>query len=518
MTRLISHAPFPSGMVRFLLFMEYPIQEIVGFVVLFLNAILPQIYMSMPTPLTHIQHLYLRAGFGIHPLRAQQQRSRSIPQLVDQLLQESRQVNELDIIKDPLKGKDENKELSNFKIGLLFLRGRKDLKKLNLSWLRQMASSKAQLREKMTFFWHNHFSTHMPLGIISQSQNNTLRRHALGKFGDMLHAIAKDPAMILYLNNHQNKKGHPNENFAREVMELFTLGEGKYSEQDIKEAARAFTGWTTTKGGRFRFEKEQHDFGHKVFMGREGNFNGEDILNILLSRKDTAVHLCRKIYREFVADQVDEQRIQELANHFYDSDYDIAQLMRRIFTSNWFYSATHFGAKIKSPIELIVGYMRLLDMRFKKERLLLLGQKALGQVLFAPPNVAGWPGGTHWIDSSSLLFRMKLPLVIFAAHDYDLSIKPDFEDAAMDQPMSKSQQKKLKKAEAQVNWKPFVNAFRHVWKEEALLETLLDTLIQSPKDRIDRDLLRSYADSSSRENLIKSLSIRIMALPEYQLC
>ncbi len=462
-------------------------------------------------------HLYLRAGFGIHPLRLRQKAQSSIPDLVDELLRESAPYEALDLVKDPLKGNDD-RELSYFRIGLLFLRGRKDLKKLNLGWLHQMAASKAQLREKMTLFWHNHFATHMPFGIISQLQNNTLRKHALGKFGDMLHAIAKDPAMLLYLNNHQNSKDHPNENFAREVMELFTLGEGHYSEQDVKEAARAFTGWTATKGGRYRFEQGQHDFGEKTFLGKTGRLGGEEILDTLLAQRQTARHLCTKIYRAFVNEQVDETRVEALATAFYDSGYDISGLMRQIFTADWFYAPENIGANIKSPTELLVGYMRLFDVRFKKENLILLGQKALGQMLFFPPNVAGWPGGAHWIDSSSLLFRMKLPLIIFAAHDYEISAKPDFEDAAMSDVMGPAQRKKLKKVQAQVNWKPFVQAFRHIRQEEELMETLLDTLIQAPKDRIDRDLLWSYTDRSSRENLIRSLAIRIMALPEYQLC
>src|SRR5262249_26211982 len=158
----------------------------------------------------------------------------------------------------------------------------------------------------------------------------------LDKFSDMLRAVAKDPAMMIYLNNFQNTKEAPNENFAREVMELFTMGIGNYTEQDIKEGARALTGWRITRKGEFEFVPNLHDDGEKNFLGRKGNFNGDDVINILLEQKQTAHYITTKIYREFVNEKINQSRVEELATGFFDSGYDIAKLMRAIFSSEWF--------------------------------------------------------------------------------------------------------------------------------------------------------------------------------------
>ena len=231
----------------------------------------------------HLQHLYKRAGFCAEPLFVRNSVQQSLIWHVQKLFSDSNRYDSLDLIDDPTNGRD--KDVGKFKLGVLFVRSRKDLKKLNLAWLDKMAQTKAQLRERMTFFWHNHFATSVQLGYLMQVQNNTFRKHALGKFGDLLHAIAKDPAMLIYLNNQQNRKNHPNENFAREVMELFCLGEGHYTEKDIKEAARAFTGWQVSGSGRYVFNKKQHDFGEKTFFGKTGNITGEDILDMLISHR-----------------------------------------------------------------------------------------------------------------------------------------------------------------------------------------------------------------------------------------
>ena len=167
----------------------------------------------------------------------------------------------------------------------MIVKSQEQLKELNLSWIEKMTANNNPLLERLTFFWHNHFATSVPFAYLMQQQNNTIRKFALGKFSDLLFAIAKDPAMIIYLNNQQNKKTAPNENFAREVMELFTLGEGKYSENDIKEAARAFTGWNSNKKGEFEFIAKDHDDTEKEFLGKKGNFNGDDILKIILVLK-----------------------------------------------------------------------------------------------------------------------------------------------------------------------------------------------------------------------------------------
>ncbi len=209
-----------------------------------------------------VQHLFLRAGFGESPTVIKQKTNSSIEVLVDELFTQSKQFRSLNYLEDPVKGKS----VSNFKLLIALLRAPEQARQLNLEWMEMLTTSSAQLREKMTYFWHDHFATSTQFAWLMQVQNNTLRKNALGKFGKLLHAIAKDPAMIIFLNNQQNKKDHPNENFAREVMELFTLGEGNlYTEKDIKEAARAFTGWTVNKKGQFEFIEKEHDSGEKEF-------------------------------------------------------------------------------------------------------------------------------------------------------------------------------------------------------------------------------------------------------------
>ncbi|HLG36038.1 MAG TPA: DUF1800 family protein, partial [Bacteroidia bacterium] len=212
-----------------------------------------------------LQHLYLRAGFGELPFVIKQKENLSLQQNVDSLFSDSEKTEDLDLIPYPLEGKE---DASNMRILRMVIKSREDVQKLNYHWLYRMTVTKASLREKMTFFWHNHFSTSVPFAYLMQQQNNMLRKHALGKFSDMLRAVSKDAAMMIYLNNQQNTKEAPNENFAREVMELFTLGIGHYTDQDIKEAARAFTGWRINRKGEFEMNAKQHDDREKNFLGK----------------------------------------------------------------------------------------------------------------------------------------------------------------------------------------------------------------------------------------------------------
>jgi uncharacterized protein (DUF1800 family) len=184
------------------------------------------------------------------------------------------------------------------------------MNELNLDWLKMLADEDAALRERMTYFWHGHFATSTPLAWLMQVQNNTLRKHALGNFKTLLHEVAKDPAMIIYLNNQQNKKESPNENFARELLELFTLGRDQgYTEQDIKEAARAFTGWSVNMKGEFEKNPKEHDDGEKSFMGKTGNFDGEDIIDILLENKRVSIFISEKVYTELVNTNINNAHV-----------------------------------------------------------------------------------------------------------------------------------------------------------------------------------------------------------------
>ncbi|HET6993463.1 MAG TPA: DUF1800 domain-containing protein [Chitinophagaceae bacterium] len=400
---------------------------------------------------------------------------------------------------------------------------REGIRNLNLYWLKEMVNSSAQLREKMAFFWHGHFACRNLNLFYQQGLLDVIRRNALGNFGTLLKEVSKSAAMLNFLNNQQNRKDHPNENFAREVMELFTLGRGNYTEHDIKEAARAFTGWTSNLKGEFVFRKFQHDFGTKTVLGKTGDFDGEDVLDILLEEKQTARYISQKMYKFFVNDQVDTAKAEWLADRFYKSKYDISKLLEDIFTSDWFYEEKNVGVRIKSPVELLVGIQRMLPMKLENEQALLIIQRILGQVLFYPPNVAGWPGGKNWIDSSSLMMRMRIPQLI--DDEDEINVKPKDDDDQMmgrkdeDAPVKKqagAAGMRRQQIDANVDWSLYVKGLEKVTREQ-LIDTMSGFLLQV-KPGTERDVINQYADAGSREGFIKTATIQIMSTPEYQLC
>jgi uncharacterized protein (DUF1800 family) len=222
----------------------------------------------------------------------------------------------------------------------------------------------------------------------------------------LLHAASRDPAMVIYLDSAANRKGKPNENFAREVMELFTLGEGNYGENDIKEAARAFTGWSIEpETGEFRFLPALHDDGEKTVLGRTGNLTGEAVLDILLEQPKTAEYLVGKMWREFISPQPDPAEVKRIAALFRDARYDLRTPVRALLVSDAFYAPRNRGTLIKSPVDLIVGTLRQFQFQTGDMLPFVFATSQLGQVLFAPPNVKGWPGGEAWINSTTLLRR-----------------------------------------------------------------------------------------------------------------
>ena len=398
---------------------------------------------------------------------------------------------------------------------------REEIKNLNLLWLDEMINSEAQLREKMSLFWHGHFACRVINSFFQQDLLHTIRTNALGNFAELLKEVSKSPSMLQFLNNQQNKKQSPNENFAREVMELFTMGRGNYSEKDIKEAARAFTGWGYNLQGEFVFRKQFHDAGSKTFLGRTGNFSGDDVLNILLEQPQTAVFITKKIYSYFVNEKVDDKKLQWLSQRFFDNKYDIKKLLEDIYTSDWFYTQNNIGNKIKSPIELLAGIRRMLPLELDNDQAQLLFQKVLGQILFYPPNVAGWPGGRTWIDSSTLMVRLQIPQVLAAKESLTIRAKND-DDVNMGMVMeeqmriNKNKMYTSKGASATIEWS-LVNKIFEKTKRENLAQKIADTLLQS-KSRIDTSVLQKYLVNDTRENFVKSAVIQLMTTPEYQLC
>jgi uncharacterized protein (DUF1800 family) len=288
-------------------------------------------------------------------------------------------------------------------------------------WTAEMLSTPTPLTEKMTLFWHNHFATSQAkvrIASLMYRQNVLLRQHALGNFAVMLRDVSKDPAMLIYLDTAQNKKGAANENFAREVMELFTLGEGNYTEQDVKEVARALTGWSVDQDvGEFRFRRAQHDDGVKTIFGESGKFTGDDVVTLLLKRPQTSEFIVGKLWREFVAPEINGAEVKRIARVFRDANYEIKPMLRELLLSEDFWSAKNRAVLVKSPVDLVVGSLRQFQFEVEDPAPFAVIMRQLGQDLFGPPNVKGWPGGEAWLNTTTLLARKGFANRLFRADE-----------------------------------------------------------------------------------------------------
>lgn len=290
--------------------------------------------------------------------------------------------------------------------------GRKNneaLQTLRTWWLRRMIDGPDPFREKLTLFWHGHFATSVAdvgSARLMWLQNAFLRQHALSDLRTLLVGIARDPAMLRYLDNDTNRKEHPNENFARELMELFTMGVGHYTEDDVQHAARAFTGWGI-EDEAFKFRPRWHDDGAKQFLGRVGNFDGTDIIEIILAQPATSRFIAKKLYAYYVQDDPPEAAIEHWGGVFRESGHSVRPFLEALFTSDDFYRPEVMGTQIKSPVQLVVGSMQLLAPPGWEAADLQLFRfiRAMGQELFAPPNVKGWDGGTAWISTATIATR-----------------------------------------------------------------------------------------------------------------
>lgn len=282
-------------------------------------------------------------------------------------------------------------------------------------WLTRMLEGAHPLREKMTLFWHNHFAT-SNAKVRSASrmvgQNELMREHALGNFAELLQEMSKDPAMMVWLDTVQSKKGQPNENYARELMELFSLGIGNYTEQDIREAAKAFTGWEI-KAEKFHFNPGQHDDSPKTMLGKSGKLKGEDVVNICLEQPACPRFIARKLLRFLVSDTLPlaDELIQPLADRFRAGQYDFGKLVEIVLRSNLFFSDHAYRNKIKSPVDFVLGIVRGLEIRVSTTAL-AGALETLGQNLYHPPSVKGWDGGPSWLNGQTLLFRQNLALAL----------------------------------------------------------------------------------------------------------
>lgn len=323
------------------------------------------------------------------------------------------------------------------------------------NWLYRMATTSAPLREKMALFWHGIFATGYAKVIHGKAlsdQTRMFRTFGMGSFKDLLIQLSKDPAMIIWLDNQDNHNGAINENFGRELLELFTMGVGNYTERDIKECARAFTGWTIANReymelrsqrdsdwpyGRiawhFKYHPEDHDDGEKEFLGQRGRFNGEDIIHIICQQEATARFISRHLYSFFVSDEppvpewrysppTNPEAIDELTRVYFDSNYDISAMLKALFNSSYFQSQDSWYSKVKSPVELVAGVLRLTG-EFNRPRREIIDRyfqaSYMGQFLNNPPSVEGWHQGTDWLDTGTLVERVN-----FASQQIGDSTKP----------------------------------------------------------------------------------------------
>ena len=279
-------------------------------------------------------------------------------------------------------------------------------------WFNRMLKTKAPLREKMTLFWHDHFATSIqkvkqPVLLIKQ--NELFREYAFGNLRDLTQKVVRDPAMILYLDTQSSSKSMPNENFAREIMELFTLGEGNYTEEDVKQAARAFTGYQLNRlTGEVVQSARAWDDGKKTIFGETGPYNGKDVVSLIFKKDACAKFMAVKLWEFFAYEKPVDSAIADLAATFRKNDYELKPVLREIFLSAEFYGKKAMATQIKSPVQYLVQLLKELEMESAPLGFPIMGQTQLGQVLFMPPNVAGWDWGKAWINTNTLLTRYNL--------------------------------------------------------------------------------------------------------------
>ncbi|MFI5157933.1 MAG: DUF1800 family protein [Sphingobacteriales bacterium] len=452
-----------------------------------------------------IKHLFARAGFGMRFDDLRKYKNASINNVLKELFKNSEANNSINIVSETsdiiMMAKADADTKKKF-----FQMEREQEKNLNIAWINEMSTTDAILCEKMTLFWSNHFSCRANKATYIQQLNNIQRANALGNFRTLLIQVSQSPAMLLFLNNQQNHKGHPNENFARELMELFTIGRGNYTEQDVKESARAFTGWGFDKDGAFKMRPFLHDTGVKTFMGKTGNFQGEDIIDIILSKKQTARFICTKLYKYLVNETPDEVHINAMADVFFNANYEIKPLLKFVFTADWFYDDKNTGNLIKSPIDFIVGLNRQFYVTYQKPDVLLLFQRALGQELFYPPNVAGWPGGRNWIDSSSLMYRLKIASTVLDQGLIDFTGKTDPEDEAFLATMRHQQHVVNTRVQAEPDWDKFFSGIPKDMSKTEIAQFLLEPQLNG-----------TVQNTVNGDNDLKIMVVELVSTPEYQL-
>jgi uncharacterized protein (DUF1800 family) len=373
----------------------------------------------LDNPQVRAAHLLRRAGFGGTPVEIAAYAALNYKDAVEKLLTFKYDGNLAFNLERKLQDADYSATLQD----------------LGYWWLLTMLRTRQPLQEKMTLFWHGHFTTsytkvNRPVSLLTQNQ--LYRDNALGNFRELVKKVSRDPAMIEYLDGQSNRKGKPNENYARELMELFTIGIGNYTEQDVREAARTFTGWGY-RGRSYFYDPKQHDADNKTFMGKSGNFNGDDIIDIILDRKETAQHIASKLWSYFAYPNPEPALVTRLSETFYNSKYDIKELMRTIFNAPEFLAEKAYRALVKSPTEYIVGTFRQIGTT-GIEAQAVRATATMGQTLFAPPSVKGWDGQLAWISSTYFFERINAAngLVSSRGNQFNFDLYGTMQDKNLD--------------------------------------------------------------------------------------
>ena len=461
---------------------------------------------------TDTAHLLRRAGFGAEPAAIKAAATAGINAAIDMLLHPETVPENL----------NDAQTLSRL-AGLLpeTRNGGTPVQAVKMWWVHRMLTSPRTLQEKMVLFWHGHFTSKDGgmQGDFLYRQNQLFRTYALGNFRTLTLAVSRDPEMLRYLNGSQNYKSHPNENYGRELMELYTCGIGpiarpNYTEDDVRAAARAFSGWNLRRG-EFYFNPNQHDNDLKTFLGKTGNWNGDDIVDILVAHPSTAKRLCTQLWEFFAYPNPEPHVLDALTQTYYSSGYDIRAVMSRILHSQAFYSDQARLAVIKSPAQYVVGSIRMMGLTAAVEvalsditpasemadktagrKLAVLAQlpnamRSMGQDLLAPPTVKGWNGGPAWINTSTLLARINFAGTLSGSRQMFGGTAASVTDYLQ----------------------------KNALTPESWVDLLIETLGPLPLSPATRQTLVRFVNGpDSLEGRLRAVIPMVMATPEYQVC
>jgi uncharacterized protein (DUF1800 family) len=444
-----------------------------------------------PWDIRKVGHLYRRAGFGATWAELEAGVKAGPEKTIDQLLHGGPGQDNFDHLTEPLakSAAQSNNDLQ-----------------ARAWWLYRMLYSPHPLREKLTLFWHNHFATSnskvQNVGFML-GQYELMHRYALGSFRELLLEMSKDPAMMVWLDTLLSKKGKPNENYAREVMELFSLGIGHYTETDIREAARAFTGWDINDDGAV-FDPNQHDDTDKTVLGQKGKWQADDVIRICLEQKSCPSFVAGKLFRFLISESIPatDKLLAPLAEQFRKSDYDFGKLVETLLRSNLFFSPAVYRMRIKSPVEFVLGIVRPLEGRIGTIALAAALQ-TLGQDLFHPPSVKGWDGGAAWLNGQTLLFRQNLALALTSTEDGRFGRRAD--PVAVAEKYGKQSDQDL------------VDFFLRLFYQDDVPQESRNRLLEYQTKAHEQLIPRYWTDKDAADHRVRALCHLVLALPEFQL-